>query len=136
MLGVLVVVMASIAITLYLQNFQVPTGKFTSTTGKLIEVNVIVDFGSSRKSKSLTVENGTSVFDVLNRSFDIEFNEYEGLGKMVVSIDGVSSNSTHYWLYWVNGELAQVGADSYFLTEDSEVEWRYLSSEEAMKFFE
>jgi hypothetical protein len=78
----------------------------------------------------MKIDNGSTVFDVLNDSFDIEFKEYSGLGKLVTGIDGVQQNSTHYWLYYVNNEFAQVAADKYILDKDSSILFKFTSEYE------
>jgi len=94
-----------------------------------------VDFGSSAKSKILTVSNGTSVFDALNVSFSVEHKEFVGMGKMIIGIDSVTQNSTHYWLYFVDGRIAGVAADKFILTKDSSVELKFLRSDIALSYF-
>jgi len=84
----------------------------------------------------IEVKNGTTVLEVLESIADVETKEYTGMGKLVTSIDGVKQDSEHSWLYFVNGELASISVDNYKLSEDSSFTFKYLSSEEALKYFE
>ena len=87
-----------------------------------------VDFGTSNaSSKTMTIANGTYVFDVLNGTHSVSYKDYASLGKLVTSIDGVAQNSTSYWFYYVNGNFAQVAADKYVLYNDSAVLFKFGS---------
>jgi hypothetical protein len=71
----------------------------------------------------------------LNSVATVEYQEYAGMGKMVTSIDGFKQNSSYSWMYFVDDKLASVSADKYVLTKDSSFTFKYLSSEEALKYF-
>lgn len=126
--GLLIVVLTSLLINLYLT--------FTSEKyPERVKVNATIDFGTSEKTKTVDVQNGTTVFDVLNSVATVEYQEYAGMGKMVTSIDGFKQNSSYSWMYFVDDKLASVSADKYVLTKDSSFTFKYLSSEEALKYF-
>ncbi len=94
-----------------------------------------MDSGLWKESKIIRVKNGTTVFEVLNETFDVDYKIYPGMGIFVTSINNVTQNSTHFWIYFVNEKPANVGADSFILTENSNITWKLLSSEESMKIF-
>lgn len=126
--GLLIVVLASLVINLYL----------TFTPEKSIEkIRVVarIDFGTSEKTKTVDVQNGTTVFDVLNSTATVKYNEYAGMGKMITSIDGIAQNSSYSWMYFVDDKIAPVSSDKYVLTKDSSFAFKYMSSEEALKYF-
>ena len=126
--GLLIVILASLAINLYLT--------FTSEKyPEKIKVNATINFGTSEKTKIVEVQNGTTVFDVLNSIATVEYKEYAGTGKMVTSIDGFAQNSSYSWMYFVDDKLASVAADKYALTKDSSFTFKYMSNEEALKYF-
>ena len=83
----------------------------------------------------IEVQNGTTVFDVLNSIATVEYKEYAGTGKMITSIDGVAQNSSYSWMYFVDDKLAPVAADKYSLTKESSFTFKYMSGEEALKYF-
>ncbi len=68
------------------------------------------------------------------RSFDFALQYYgsfeqEYLGYLVVMIDKIYDNPidpNDYWLFYVNGNLAQVGIDSYMLNAGDLIEFDYL----------
>jgi len=80
----------------------------------------------------IDIQNGTTVFEVLDSIATVEYKEYAGMGKFVTSIDRVAQNETHSWMYYVNDEYAQVACDKYVLIEDSSFTFKYMSNEEAM----
>jgi len=88
---------------------------------------VTVDFGSSAETKMLTVSNGTTVFDVLNSSFSVDYKEFAGMGKLITGINGFSQNTTYHWFYYVDGEFAQLAADKFSLYKDSSVLFEFTS---------
>jgi hypothetical protein len=100
-----------------------------------IKVEAKIDFGTSEKTKTVDVQNGTTVFDVLNSVATVEYKEYAGTGKMITSIDGFSQNSSYSWMYFVDDKLASMAADKYALTKDSSFTFKYMLNEEALKYF-
>ena len=99
-----------------------------------IRVNTTINFGTSEKTKTVEIQNGTTVFDVLNNIATVKYQEYAGMGKMVTSIDGFEQNSSYSWMYFVDDKLASVAADKYALTKDSSFIFKYMSNEEALEY--
>ena len=126
--GLLLVTLASLLVSLLL----------TSTTEKSpekIKVNITIDFGSSEKNKIIEVQNETTAFEALNSTAKVEYKEYAGMGKIITSIDNVGQNTTNSWMYFVDDKLAPVSVDNYIITKDTSITFRYLSNEEAFKYF-
>ncbi len=101
----------------------------------MIKIEAKIDFGTSEKTKIVDVQNGTTVFDVLNSTATVEYKEYAGTGKMITSVDGVAQNSSYSWMYFVDDKLAPVSADKYAFTKDSSFIFKYMSNEEALKYW-
>lgn len=52
--------------------------------------------------------------------------EESGYGKIVTSIEGHDSGTDgNYWSFYVNGEMAQVGADAYVQQEGDVILWKF-----------
>jgi hypothetical protein len=49
--------------------------------------------------------------------FTVVTDVYVGFGEFVTTINGTEGNTTHYWLYGVNGAAATVGADAYAVVD-------------------
>ncbi|MFI3125371.1 DUF4430 domain-containing protein [Streptococcus suis] len=93
-------------------------------TSQLLEATLRITTDGQTSTKNVRFEAGDSVMDVLEEYYDIE--EENG---MVTVIDGKSQDpaSNTYWMYKVNGSLAEKGAAEQILQEGDDVEF-YLES--------
>ena len=71
-----------------------------------------------------------SVYDFmaqLQKEGKITFKEktYSGMGKFIEEINGVKSNGTKYWIYYINGQKAEVGVSNYKINSGDIVSWKY-----------
>ncbi len=65
---------------------------------------------------------------------DVGFQQYS-FGKFITSINGIAANTTHNWFFFVNGQPAGVGADSYYPLGNDTLEFRFLGEEESRRIF-
>ena len=84
-------------------------------------------------SYNLNFNSGESLFismQHLKDAGDITFESknYPGMGQFIYSINGVKSDGSNYWIFYVNGKEAQIGVSNYKLNEDDQIEWRYEKS--------
>ncbi|MGT2757446.1 DUF4430 domain-containing protein [Streptococcus ovuberis] len=88
------------------------------------QASVLVKFADKETEKEVTFEVGDSVMDVLEDNFTV--NEEDGL---VTAINGVSQDPAKntYWMYKVNGKMADVGAESYEVKPGDKIEF-YLET--------
>ncbi|HFI0140554.1 TPA: DUF4430 domain-containing protein [Streptococcus suis] len=93
-------------------------------TSQLLEATLRITSDGQNSTKNVLFEASDSVMDVLEEYHDIE--EENG---MVTVIDGKSQDpaSNTYWMYKVNGSLAEKGAAEQILQEGDDVEF-YLES--------
>ncbi|NQH96591.1 DUF4430 domain-containing protein [Streptococcus suis] len=93
-------------------------------TSQLLEATLRITTDGQNSTKNVRFEASDSVMDVLAEYHDIE--EENG---MVTVIDGKSQDpaSNTYWMYKVNGSLAEKGAAEQILQEGDDVEF-YLES--------
>lgn len=68
-------------------------------------------------------EDGKNALELLKAKHDVV--ETDGFVK---AIDGRASSTTSYWLYYVNGNSAEVGAKDYTTKSTDTVEWRFESA--------
>ena len=71
-------------------------------------------------------------------NFEVDFDEYEGMGKMITGIktfEWIRSDSNNYWLFFVNDGLAEVSSDNYYVSEGDRIVFTYLDSNQAMRYF-
>lgn len=69
-------------------------------------------------------EDGKNALDLLKSKAEIQTQD-SSIGVFVISINGVSNSNDHFWMFYVNGELAQVSADQYTTKNGDKIEWRY-----------
>ena len=90
----------------------------TSNEYKLQATIELIEDGESFKKETLSFNEGEKLLDVMNRNLELE--EKDGF---ITSIDGHTQDedSNKYWLYTVNGEMAEVGANQFELHDKDEV---------------
>lgn len=76
------------------------------------------------------VAEATSVYDFMKKlqnEGQINFTEksYTGIGKFIVTINGVKGNGEQNWIFYVNDKKAQVGVSNYELNPGDVVSWKY-----------
>ncbi len=87
--------------------------------------------GSTWTFTNVPIGNGTTVYGVLlnlSNWFGFELRvKWYSLGPFIDGIAGVNSDPARglYWIYYVNGEYAEVGAGAYVLNGGETVLWRY-----------
>lgn len=69
--------------------------------------------------------DGKNALELLKSNATVETQNYEGIGELVVSINGIPSTAENYWIFYVNGEQAQVGAGEYITKSSDQLSWRY-----------
>jgi hypothetical protein len=70
---------------------------------------------------------GMNALAILKQKHHVQTKTYSGLGEEVTSIDGVVANSKHYWAFYVNGKMAQVGAGTYTTKPNDTLTWKLAS---------
>lgn len=98
-----------------------------------IDVKVSVQTPDENLTNQISVANGTTVLAALNSTYNISYTE-SSMGYFVDSINALSSNRTHYWLYFVNNKTPEVGVGQYRLGQGDQVTFRYLSLNESKKY--
>ncbi|MGE5392926.1 MAG: DUF4430 domain-containing protein [Candidatus Saccharibacteria bacterium] len=68
-------------------------------------------------------QDGQTAMVLLMARHDVATKDYS-FGKMVTGIDGVTPDSRHFWGFYVNGQLSQVGADAYVTKSTDRLEWK------------
>ena len=112
-----VVIIVAVAAVLY------GTTQRYAGQGKIEATLTIENGGITTHSAKIT--EGSNVLDLMT-ACNIPFEEDSGL---VTSINGISQDADagKYWLYYVNGEFAQVGAKDYIVQDGDEITWKLES---------
>lgn len=99
-----------------------------------IEVEMTIDAteGEGEKTtETITIEEGATVFDVLqasNHKLDVQDSAY---GKYVAGIDGVAAGDvtdSSGWMVALNGEDLMVSADEQEVKAGDKIEWYFVTS--------
>ena len=68
-------------------------------------------------------QDGKNAMEILKATHTVAVKTYS-FGDMVQSIDGLASDSTTYWAFYVNGKSSDVGAGDYNTASTDTLEWR------------
>jgi len=67
---------------------------------------------------------GRSALDLLKEKAEIQTQD-SSLGAFVTTINGTANSEDHFWMFYVNGELAPTAADQFITKDGDKIEWRY-----------
>ena len=96
-------------------------------------VNLVVDFGEERRELEVEAYEEMTALSVLlagmeANAVEVELEHYE-FGDLVTKIGAFESTADRSWIYFVNGESGNVGADQAELVAGDTVEWKYIEPE-------
>lgn len=101
--------------------------KTPATVTKEFQVTEKVDYDGKPATSSAVflVKEGKTALELLKGSHESIVKTYS-FGSLVESIDGLANGTDKkYWIYYVNGQTAEVGADQYTLKAGDVVEWKF-----------
>lgn len=112
---VLIILVAGIGVGVLIVNKSNNTKPSTTTT-TTSEITNITYKG----------QDGVTAFVLLQQNAKVL---YSGTGEnvFVTSINGIASNDAEkmYWTYYINGEMAMVGVNSYITKDSDIITWKY-----------
>lgn len=104
-----------------------------------VKVSLILNYGNDQVKTFTDVNLGTDTTALAllkkvttENNIELKYKDYGGdLGVFVEAIGNVAGDTkaNKFWQYWVNGQLAQVGASKYELKDGDMVEWKYGPAE-------
>ena len=100
---------------------------FPPTQQETVAVTVKINDGAGVDTHAIKLTRMLTAYDAFDAVADLESKEYPPYGRMITSINGLeqSDDAGMYWQYYVDGELAPVGVDSFEIDRDMELEFRY-----------
>lgn len=108
-----------------------PAGGPPTLTPEAGGMKIILDFGNGAASQTYTLQEpgATTALGALRQlasenNFPVQVKESD-FGVLVEAIAGVENSQEQFWMYYVNGQLAQTAADQYQLKAGDLVEWKY-----------
>lgn len=89
-----------------------------------IHVTLILQDGVAEKEITVTLSEGASVLDLLEKATRVEYKE-SASGVFVESINGIRNDAEKnlWWVYYINEISASVSCDKYRLEEGDVVRW-------------
>jgi hypothetical protein len=119
---------------LYISNPPVPqpTQEGTLQTNSItLTIQGLYENKALQAAPSETVLHVLQTLNAEDTQVQLITEEYAGLGTLVYSIHGNQNGTDQkYWQYNVNGEMPQISADKYTLTDGDIVEWFFGPSQE------
>jgi len=119
----------------YPSNQSSPPPVAANNEKKNIRVTLAIDSGIRKREFPMEVEENGTVFELLKKasskhSFSFGYSNNAAYGVFVEELDGVSNNpsASKFWLYYVNGKYASLGASSQKISEGDVILWRYENS--------
>ena len=103
-----------------------------SQISDLESINSQLESGEVNDIESDIRENGVSYYgqdgktalEILKSKFHVETTDFAGFGEFVNAIGGVEASDTHFWAFYVNGEMSMVGAGEFETSNGDRIEWR------------
>lgn len=113
-----ILLLLAVAITFVACKNNSTTDSTTSSEYSLKATIELIEDGESFKKETLNFNEGEKLLDVMKRNLEVE--EKDGF---ITSIEGHTQdgNLNKYWLYTVNGKMAEVGANQFELHDKDEV---------------
>ncbi len=68
-------------------------------------------------------QDGKNALELLQASHNVEVKHYS-FGDLVLGIDGIAPDSTHFWAMYVNDQFSQVGAAAYQTKSSDKIRWQ------------
>ncbi|MBI5222729.1 MAG: DUF4430 domain-containing protein [Candidatus Magasanikbacteria bacterium] len=85
--------------------------------------------GEEYKHKFVSSATVLDLMKELQFEHQISFSgkDYPGMGMFVEEINGVKNDNqaNKYWIYYINGQSAQVGISNYIIKPNDLIEWKY-----------
>ncbi len=78
------------------------------------------------KTISYEGQNDRTALELLQEEYKVEIQD-SSIGVFVTSIDQTANEDNKYWMFYVDGRLASLGADQYKTQDGENIEWRYES---------
>jgi hypothetical protein len=83
-----------------------------------------VQGGKPMQVFSFNAQDHKTAMDMLKSSYQVQTKSFGSGGEFVESIENMKPDSKHFWAFYVNGKLSNVGAGTYELKDGDGVEWK------------
>ncbi len=117
------------------ENPKIPEKKIKIIDSEKINKNISVSLSVRQATSAFEVPDGSSVFDAMNilasqenSNFTFHSTYYSGMGYFIDEINGEKNRDNAFWVYYVNGAEASIGASNYILKNGDTIRWRLEDS--------
>jgi hypothetical protein len=119
LIGVMIVALA--VSCLCVSQSEKESGELSEVSYTMVVDTLILEGGSATEYHG-EVSQGSNVFDAMTACGIA----YEEEGGFVTTINGTSQSPSEgiYWMYYINGELSEVGAAAYTVQEGDTITWK------------
>jgi len=81
------------------------------------DVTVVIDYGNDSRAVGMTLVNQTA-FDAFDETAELTLQWYDmnadGVKEpLITGVDGIGQTATRFWIFYVNGTMAPLGAADY-----------------------
>jgi hypothetical protein len=99
-----------------------------------INNNIKISLEVLGKEYEVETKEGDTVFNVMKKielenqkenKFNFKYEDNSNLGVFVTEINGIKGTPGKYWIYYINGESASVGASIYKIKNGDIISWKY-----------
>lgn len=79
------------------------------------------------------IKDPISIYDFMEKlkiegKIDFKEKNYIGMGKLIEEINGIKNSGELNWIYYVNGQKANIGVSNYKINNGDIVSWKYEKS--------
>jgi LPXTG-motif cell wall-anchored protein len=107
---------------------------WTVPADKTISLKVTGNKGVMKELTSLAFVDEPTALQALQLAYGNKLEVIDTqYGKMINAIDGLKAEGTFYWAFYINGQMATMGADSYKLKAGDQISFSYESWETPTK---
>ncbi len=83
------------------------------------------DSEATSPAQPMDIREGETALELIKRTHPVVTKDYD-FGTLVESIDGVKNGTdNNYWILYINGKQASVGAGAYTIQKQDALEWRF-----------
>lgn len=100
-----------------------------------LTVTTTIELNGKTYSYPSTMPEGSTAADLITKvaadnGIDLQTKDYPSMGLLVQQIMNVAGDdkTQTYWIYYINGESAQVGISQYKLKQGDTITWKYEKS--------
>lgn len=94
-----------------------------------VELKIAYEEDRAEQFSGVKIKEGVTALDVLQKlgkenNFEVTVEE-TSFGPFIKGIGKKQGDKEHFWAFWVNGRMSEVGAGEYLIKFDDKIEFKY-----------